>query len=64
MKVLRILALGASLSLSFSLLGCETSHSEKDKPALLGGENHEETTTTHNPITGTDDTTHKETHSP
>jgi hypothetical protein len=64
MKVLRILALGATLSLGFSLFGCETSHDKTDKPALLGGENHEETTTTHNPVTGTDDTTHTESHTP
>jgi hypothetical protein len=62
MKVLRILALAAPLfGMGFIGVGCETSHTETDKPGLLGGETHEETTTTHNPITNTDDKTTTET---
>jgi hypothetical protein len=66
MKVLRIFALTAPMCfgiLSIGLLGvgCETSHTETDKPGLLGGETHEETTTTHNPITNTDDKSSTET---
>jgi hypothetical protein len=61
MKVLRILALAAPLCIGFGGVGCETSHTETDKPGLLGGQTHEETTTTHNPITNTDDKTTTET---
>ena len=61
MKALRILALASTLSLGFYSLGCETSHTETDKQNLLGGTTHEETTTTHNPVTGTNDTTSTET---
>jgi hypothetical protein len=56
MKVLRIIALSAPLCLGFVSLGCETSHTETDKPNLIGGGSTDtETTTTHNPITNTDD---------
>ncbi|MGA2232021.1 MAG: hypothetical protein ABSH22_14080 [Tepidisphaeraceae bacterium] len=64
MKSLRFLAVAAVVCLGFTSLGCETSHTETDKPGLFGGNTHEETTTTHNPITGTDDTTHTETKTP
>jgi hypothetical protein len=61
MKAIHVLALTAMLAPSFALIGCETSHTETDKPGLLGGETHEETQTTHNPITNTDDKTSTET---
>jgi ABC-type oligopeptide transport system substrate-binding subunit len=60
MKTVRFVAMAATLCLCFSSLACETSHTETDSPNLLGGSTHEETTTTHNPITGTDDTTKTE----
>ena len=56
MKVLRIVALSAPLCLGFLNLGCETSHEETSKPNLIGGGSTQtDTTTTHNPITNTDD---------
>jgi hypothetical protein len=61
MKALHVLALAATLTIGFSTIGCETSHTETDKPGWFGGETHEEKTTTHNPITNTDDTTKTET---
>jgi hypothetical protein len=61
MKALNVLALAATLATCSYLTGCETSHTETDKPGLFGGKTHEETTTTHNPITNTDDTSHTET---
>ena len=61
MKTVQTIALAAVLCLSFAAVGCETSHTETDKQNLLGGTTHEETTTTHNPITNTDDTTKTET---
>jgi hypothetical protein len=64
MKSLRFLAIAAVICLGFTSLACETSHTETDKPGLFGGNTHEETTTTHNPITGTDDTTSTETKTP
>jgi hypothetical protein len=64
MKIIHIFAIAATLCLGFSSIGCETSHAEKDSPGLFGGNTHEETTTTHNPVTGTDDTTHTETKTP
>jgi hypothetical protein len=64
MKSIRILALAATLGLPFYLIGCETSHTESDTPGLLGGHTHEETTTTHNPITNTDDKSSTVTKSP
>lgn len=48
----------------YYVTGCETSHTESDKPGLLGGEKHEETTTTKNPITGDTNTTHTESKTP
>jgi len=64
MKAIHVLTLVAALSACSYLSGCETSHEETDKPGLFGGKTHEETTTTHNPITNTDDTTHNETKTP
>ena len=64
MKTLRIFALAATLGLGFYTIGCETSHTESDKPGMFGGNTHEETTTTHNPVTGTDDVEHTETKTP
>jgi len=57
MKAINILALAATLATCSYLAGCETSHTETDKQGLFGGQTHEETTTTHNPITNTDDKT-------
>ena len=64
LKAARLLAMTAMLSLGFASLACETSHTESDKPNLFGGSTHEETTTTHNPVTGTDDSTHTVTKTP
>jgi hypothetical protein len=64
MKALRFIALAAVFGLGFMSLACETSHEESDKPGLFGGNTHEETTTTHNPVMGTDDTSHSETKTP
>jgi hypothetical protein len=60
MKAIRVLSLTAILATSFLAMGCETSHSETDKQGMFGGTTHEETTTTHNPITNTDDKTQTE----
>jgi hypothetical protein len=64
MNIIRICALTSCLCFGLVSIGCETSHTEKDSPGLFGGNTHEETTTTHNPVTGTDDTTHTETKTP
>jgi hypothetical protein len=64
MKMIHVLALAATLAIGFSTIGCETSHTETDKPGWFGGQTHEETKTTHNPITNTDDTTKTETKTP
>jgi hypothetical protein len=63
-KVINVLALAATLAIFSYLTGCETSHTETDKPGLFGGQTHEETTTTHNPITNTDDKTETVTKTP
>ena len=60
MKTIHTLLLAASLCSGMYVMGCETSHSETDKPGLLGGHTHEETTTTKNPITGDTSTSHTE----
>lgn len=55
----------ASMSIGgLYLTGCETSHTETDKPNLLGGHTHEETTTTKNPVTGDVSTSHQEQKTP
>ena len=64
MKAINVLALAATLATCSDLTGCETSHTETDKPGFFGGQTHEETTTTHNPITNTDDKTQTETKTP
>ncbi|HEX4056114.1 MAG TPA: hypothetical protein VHX86_17775 [Tepidisphaeraceae bacterium] len=61
MKALHVLALAATMGACFYIGGCQTSHTETDKPGLFGGETHEETTTTHNPITNTNDKSTTET---
>ena len=43
----------------FTTTGCQTEHSESDTPGLFGGNKHEETTTTKNPVTGDVNTEHK-----
>ena len=63
-KVARFGALAAVLCFGFTSLACETSHTESDTPGLFGGNTHEETTTTHNPVTNTNDTTSTETKTP
>jgi len=64
MKSLHILALAATLGLGLCSLACETTHSESDTPGMFGGNTHEETTTTHNPVTGSNDVEHSETKTP
>jgi hypothetical protein len=63
-RVVRLIALTATLYLGFTSIACETSHTESDTPGLFGGNTHDETTTTHNPITDTNDTTSTETKTP
>ena len=58
MKALVIAVLGVSSCIGMFTGGCVTSHTESDKPTLLGGRKHEETTTTRNPITGETKTTY------
>jgi len=60
MNVIKTLLLAAILSSGAYIAGCETSHSESDKPGMLGGHTHEETTTTKNPVTGDVSTSHTE----
>lgn len=60
MKRFAFAVLAASLFTGMLTTGCETSHSESDKPGLFGGNKHEETTTTKNPVTGDVNTTHHE----
>ena len=60
MKIFTSLLVAASLCSGLYLTGCETSHTESDKPGFFGGHKHEETTTTKNPITGDVSTSHKE----
>lgn len=60
MKTLSTSLLAAALFAAVAVTGCETSHSSTDKPGLFGGNTHEETTTTHNPITGDTSTNHTE----
>ena len=62
MKALSTLAFAGLLfgGIAITSIGCETSHSETDKPGLFGGNTHQETTTTKNPITGDVNTEHKE----
>jgi hypothetical protein len=64
MKLFHTAVLAASLCVGLYTTGCETSHTESDKPGLLGGNKHEETTTTRNPITGETHTTHSEQKTP
>lgn len=61
MKTLSCLLLAASLgTAACAIIGCETQHTESTKPTWTGGEKHEETTTTKNPITGDVNTSHSE----
>jgi hypothetical protein len=60
MKTIKMLVLAMTLCSGLYVTGCETSHNESDKPGLFGGNKHEETTTTKNPITGDVSTSHKE----
>jgi hypothetical protein len=60
----RAIALAAAACIGLTSIACETSHSESDTPGLFGGNTHEETTTTHNPITGANDTSSSETKTP
>jgi len=53
MKRFAFAILAASLFTGMFTTGCETSHSESDKPGLFGGNKHEETTTTKNPVPAT-----------
>lgn len=53
--------LAAMLFTGIYTTGCQTSKTETDKTTLLGGQKHEETTTTKNPITGDTNVEHKET---
>jgi hypothetical protein len=57
MKAITSLALAATLATCSYLTGRQTSHTETDTRGVFGGTTHEEITTTHNPITNTDDKT-------
>jgi len=58
MKRLAIAALAATMFTGIFVTGCETSHTESDRPTL-GGQKHDETTTYKNPVTGDTTTEHK-----
>jgi hypothetical protein len=60
MKILNSLILVSILCMGFASIGCEVSHTESDKPTLFGGEKHEETTVTRNPVTGDESVSHSE----
>jgi hypothetical protein len=60
MKRFAFAVLAGSMFFGMVTTGCETSHTESDKPGLLGGNTHQETTTTKNPITGDVSTSHTE----
>jgi hypothetical protein len=64
MKIVQVLVMAASLCSGGFMIGCETSHTETDKQGILGGNTHEETTTTKNPVTGDTNTTHTEQKTP
>ena len=64
MKTLSAFVLAACLCGGIYTTGCETSHTESDKPGLFGGNKHEETTTTKNPVTGDVSTSHTEQKTP
>ncbi|HET6250231.1 MAG TPA: hypothetical protein VFE47_21250 [Tepidisphaeraceae bacterium] len=64
MKFLTTAMLAMTLFAGLAITGCETSHEEKTTPTWTGGEKHEETTTTKNPITGDTSTSHTETKTP
>ena len=60
MKRLAFAMLVATLFVGgFMTTGCQTEHSESDTQGVFGGNKHEETTTTKNPITGDTSTEHK-----
>lgn len=61
MKTFKALMAASVLSLFLGTLGCEVSHSESDKPGWFGGNKHEETTVTKNPVTGDAHVSHSET---
>ena len=60
MKALSSLILASLLCISLYSAGCETSHTESDKPGWFGGNTHKETTVTKNPITGDTSVSHSE----
>ena len=60
MKRFILPALATMLFVGMFTTGCETSHSESDKPTLTGGQKHEETTTYKNPVTGDTSVEHKQ----
>lgn len=60
MKTLKMLMLATTLCLGIYSTGCEVSHSESDKPGWFGGNKHEETTVTRNPVTGDTSVSHSE----
>jgi hypothetical protein len=64
MKALRVVSMAAMLCASFYIVGCEVSHTESDKQGMLGGNKHEETTVTKNPVTGDTSVQHSETKTP
>jgi hypothetical protein len=49
-RLLNTILSGALLGVSLAVTGCakETYHSESDKPGMMGGHKHEETTVTKN----------------
>jgi hypothetical protein len=59
MKRFAFAVLVATLFVGGFTTGCETSHSESDTQGVFGGQKHEETTTTKNPVTGDVSTEHK-----
>jgi hypothetical protein len=60
MKTVTALMAAALLSLLVGSMGCEVSHSESDKPGWFGGNKHEETTVTKNPVTGDEHVEHSQ----
>ena len=64
MKALNVLIAASMLCIGVYSIGCEVSHTESDKPGLFGGNKHEETTVTKNPVTGDTSVNHSEQKTP
>ena len=58
-RLLMVILVSTVMAMPVVFVGCEQSHTERTSDNLFGGQTHEETTVTKNPVTGNTSVEHE-----